>query len=142
MWKELSAPPKLQHLTTLQRTLENTTRRLSILAPIVAMPGLLKPTLTLGFRPEHHHELGTGLHQFGIGQHNSAAWKVLKARTDQHQVIVANGAEPSIDDMAKLTVPDGVFLPDTMTMVRGVPCAAEGGPGHPIWSRPPHCAGN
>ena len=83
------------------------------------MPGLLKPTLALGFRPEHHDELGTGLHQFGIGQHNSAAWKVLKARTDQHQVIVVNGAEPSLDDTAKLTVPDGVFLPDTMTMVRG-----------------------
>ena len=100
-------------------TLDNTTRRLSIRAPIVAMPGLLKPNLALGFRPEHHDELGTCLHQFGIGQHNSAAWKVLKARTDQHQVIVVNGAEPYLDDMAKLTVPDGVFLPDTMTMVRG-----------------------
>ena len=47
-------------------------------------PGLLKLTLALGFSLDHHDNLGMWIHQFGLDQHTSASWKVLKARDEQH----------------------------------------------------------
>ena len=104
--------------------------------------GLLKLTLSLGFCLDHRDNLGTGIHQFWIGQHTSAARKVLKARAEQHQVIAGCDAAPSLDDMAALMAPDGVSLPYTLSMAQGGACAAEDGPGHPVWAIPPHRAGN
>ena len=50
IWKELARFPERQHLTTLQRALDKTAHFLSIHMPIVATPGLLKITSSLGFR--------------------------------------------------------------------------------------------
>ena len=119
VWNELVKEPKSQHLTTLQRALDNTARRLSARVPIVVTPGLLNLTLSLGFRLYHHSDLGTGLHQFGVGQHTSATWKVLKAHSDQHQVFAGGVAAPSLDDVVTLTAPDGVSLSATLSMARG-----------------------
>ena len=68
---------------------------------------------------DNQGDLGTGLHQFGLGQHSSAAQKVMKARSDQHQVIVGGDAASSLEDAATLMAPYGVSLPSTMAMVQG-----------------------
>ena len=60
-----------------------------------------------------------GLHQFGMGQHASAAWKMLKDRTNQNKVIAGAGAAPSLDDVATLMATDGVYLMDTPAMEWG-----------------------
>ena len=75
--------------------------------------------MALGFCLDHRDILGTGLHQFVLGQHTSAVQKVLKARSDQHQVIPGGGAAPSLVDSATLTVPNGVYFLATMAMARG-----------------------
>ena len=56
---------------------------------------------------DHQYDLGIGIHQFGLGQHTSAARKMTKARADQHQVIAGGGAAPELD---------GVSLPATMAI--------------------------
>ena len=61
----------------IHRALGDTAHRLSIRAPILTMPGLLKFSLSLGFFLYHRDDLGTGLHQFGLKHHTPAAWKVL-----------------------------------------------------------------
>ena len=62
MWKKLVRALKLQHLTTLHRAYDNIVWRLSVHAPIVATPGLLKLTLALGLRIYHHDNLISVLH--------------------------------------------------------------------------------
>ena len=44
---------------------------------------------------------------------------MLKARSDQHQVITGGGADPSLANMATLMAPDGVYLPATLAMAQG-----------------------
>ena len=92
------------------------TFRLSIHVPIVLTPVLLNLTLDLGFHLYHRDNLGTGLHQFGLGQHTLVAQKVLKACVDQHQVITGAGAATSLWDVAMLTAIYGVSLPSTLAM--------------------------
>ena len=104
---------------TLQSALDYNSQRLSVQAPIVATPGLLKLTLALGFRLEHRDELGSGFHQFRLGEHTSAARKLLKSEADKYQVIVGGGAAPSLSDATTLTAPDGVSLPVTLVMLGG-----------------------
>ena len=58
--------PKRQHLTTFQRSLNDTARNLGVRAPIVATPGLIKLNLALGFRLNQCDGLGMGLNQFGV----------------------------------------------------------------------------
>ena len=66
---------------------------MSVRTTNLATHGLLKMNLTLGFHINHIHNLGMWLHQFCLGKHNSAARKVLKAYSDQNQVIAGiNGA--------------------------------------------------
>ena len=84
--------------------------------PIVATPGQLKLTQTLGFRLDHRNNLGKGLHQFGLGQYTPAARKVLKVHANQHQVVVGGGTAPSPADVATLTASDDVSLSATMHM--------------------------
>ena len=116
MWRELVRAPKHQHLTTIQRNLDDIARHLTVRAPIFATPGLLKIILDLGLRLYHRDDLGTGLHQFEIGQHISVTQKVLKAHAVQHQVIVGGGGAPFLADAATLMAPDGVSLPSTLAM--------------------------
>ena len=108
-----------QYLTTLQRVIKGTTCQLSIRANIVAIPCLLKLTVALGFFLDHSDNLGTGLNQFGLGQHTSSVRKVPKARNNQHQVIVVRGAAPSLADVAMLTASEGVSLPSNLAMAQG-----------------------
>ena len=119
IWKDLLVVLKRQNLTTLQRVLNNTSRRLSVRVPIVAMTSLLNITLSLGFLLDHRDNLGLGLHQFGLIQHTSAAWKVLKAPADKQRVIVCGGAAPSLEDADTLTAPYGLSLPATLAMAGG-----------------------
>ena len=84
MWKELAGSQNHQHMASIQRDLNDTALNLSFRAPIFATSGLLKLNLSLGFRLEHHNNLGLGLHHFGLGQHSSSTRKVLKAWADQH----------------------------------------------------------
>ena len=79
---------------------------------------MLKISPALGLRLEHRDDLGSGLHKFGLVQHNSAAWKVLKARDNQHQVIAGGSAAPSLADADTLTAPYGVSLPVTLAMAQ------------------------
>ena len=99
--------------------LNNAAWCLSIRAPIVATPGLIKFTLNLGFRLNHRDNLGTVLHQFVIGQQTSSARKFLKACSNQHQVITGGVAAPYLADEDTLIDPDGVSLPATLAMARG-----------------------
>ena len=69
VWKELPMALKRQHLTTLQRALNDTARRLSVCEPIILMSRLIKLTLTLGFCLDYLYDLGTGLNHFGLSQH-------------------------------------------------------------------------
>ena len=94
--KDLTGSPNRHCPRMVHRALDNISRRLSVRAPIAVMPGLLKITLSLGFLLDHQYDLGTCLHQFGMGQHNYTAWKVMKARTDTHQVIAGGDAAPFI----------------------------------------------
>ena len=116
MWKELSGPLNRQHLTMLQRALEDTAWRLRIHAPIVATPGMIKITLELGFYLEHRDGLGLGLHQFRIIQHTSDARKVLNTQAGQHHIIAGGGAVPSLSNTTTLMVTDSVSLTDTQSM--------------------------
>ena len=135
-------PLRRQRLMMLQRALNNTTRRLSVQAPIIATLGLLNITVAIGFRLEHHKDLGLGLHKLGLVQNTSASRKVLKVRSDQHQVIMGGSAAPSLADTATLAAPDNVPLTTTLAMAQGGAHAAEGDPGHMVWNQPPHCAGD
>ena len=84
IWKDLSGYLKRQHLTTLQRELNNTSCCLSVRTPIFATSGPLKITLALVFILDHRDDLGMVLHQFGLGEKTFAGRKVLKAFSDQH----------------------------------------------------------
>ena len=58
--------PTHKHLTTFQREFDDTFRSLIIRAPIVSTLGLLKITLSLGFRLDPLDNLIMGLHKFGM----------------------------------------------------------------------------
>ena len=64
-------------------------------------------------------DLSMGIHQFGMVQHTSTSQKVLKDRSDQHQVIAGGDAAPFLADSDTLTVPDGLSLPSTLSMEWG-----------------------
>ena len=66
IWKDLASAPKRQHLTTLQRELDDT------VCCVNACAGLLNITLFLDFLLDHWDNLGTGLHHFGLKQHTYA----------------------------------------------------------------------
>ena len=75
-------------------------------------------SLTLVLLLKHRANLGTRMHQFFLGQHTSAAYKVLKDRVDQHQVIAGGGSAPTLADAAYLTAPDKVTLSETLAMAQ------------------------
>ena len=98
--------------------LDDASHFISVCAPISVTPGILNITLALGFHLKHRNDLGTCLHQFCLGQHASAARKVLKARADQHQFIAGGSAAPLLEDTNMLTALDGVSFTSTMDMAR------------------------
>ena len=102
-------------MKTLQRALDDTARRLRVQAPIVVTPGLLNLTLSLGFLLDHRDNWGMGLHQFGLSRHTSTARKVLRARANQHQIVVGGAAAPSLAEAAMLMDPDWVSFPSTLS---------------------------
>ena len=102
MWKTLEDLPKRQQITALQRAFDDISQRMVICAPIIATPSLFNISLALVFFLNHRDELRTGIHQLCLGNQTSAAWKVLKARIDQHQVIAGGGGAPMMDDAASL----------------------------------------
>ena len=89
---------------------------MSVSAPIIATAGRLNMTIALEFCLDHRDNLGMGPHQFCMGQHTSTARKVLKARTNQHQVIAGGGSTLTMSDKAYVTAPDGVSLTGMVTM--------------------------
>ena len=107
MWKALLDVTKHQQLTTLQREFDDTTQRLSVHAPIISTPSLLNTTLAL-----HRGDLGTGLHQFYLGQHTSDFRKVPKACVEKHHVIAGDG------DTYYVMAPYGVSLTETVAMAQ------------------------
>ena len=111
VWIALADAPKRQHLTTLQGPFDDTSRRMSIRAPIFMTSSRLKMTLAIGFYLNNRYDLGTGLHQFCLGWHTSAAWKMLKVRVDQNQFIEGGGGAPTLADVAYLTALYEVPLP-------------------------------
>ena len=116
--KSLADVPNFQHLTTLQRAFDNATQRLSIRAPIVAIPVLLNMTLTLGFSFNHRENLCMGFHQFCLGYHTSSTRKVLQARFDQHLVIAGSGGAPTLAGASYLKSLNGVSFPKMVSMAR------------------------
>ena len=106
-------------MTTLQRYFNTTDRRLRIRTPIVATPGLLELGLALGFHLDHRNDLVAGLHQFGLFQHTSDTWKVMKARSDQNQVIAGGVATTFLSNAAATTAPEGISLLSTLVMALG-----------------------
>ena len=102
----------------LQRAFDGTSQCLFVCATIIATQSLLKMDLALVFRLNHRYNLWAGLYQFLLGEHTSAAWKVLKAHVDQHQVIAGGGGAPTLADTSYLTAPYGFTLTDMADMVR------------------------
>ena len=72
--------------------------------------GDLMMTLSLGFHIDHNDNLGTGVHQFCLGQHTSALRKIPKAPVNQHQDIAGSGGAPPLAGAPYLTTLDGVSL--------------------------------
>ena len=91
---------------------------MSVFTYIFATPSLLNMTLALGFCLKHRDHMGMSIHQLCLGQNTSKTRKVLKARTNQHQVIADSGGTPTLEDAAYLTAPDGFSLPETAEMAR------------------------
>ena len=91
---------------------------MSVFTYIFATPSLLNMTLALGFCLKHRDNMGMVIQQLCIGKNTSDTRKVLKARTNQHQVIAGSGGTPTMEDAAYLTVPNGFSLPETEEMAR------------------------
>ena len=107
-------------MVVLHPVLDITTYCIEVQNSTVETPGILKISLYLGFRLEHHDNLGTGVLQFVLGEHTSAMCKALKAFAEQHQVIaVGEGATP-LDHTVSLIAPNGVTLPGTLPMSQSV----------------------
>ena len=69
---ELTTTSKLQQLLVLQRALNKAAADLSLRAPTVATPELLKMALGLDFYLTSKDDLSLGLHAFTLGQHTAA----------------------------------------------------------------------
>ena len=108
VWKALSGASNRHQPTSLQLSLDETTRLLGVCAPIAATPGLLKMILYLSFRLNHRDDMGMELHKFCPGQQTYATRKFLKDRVDQHQVIAGGGGAPTMANAAYLTAQMGV----------------------------------
>ena len=67
VWAELTTASKLQQLLVLQRALNKAAADLSLRAPTVATPALLKMVLGMDFCLASKDDLSSGLHAFALG---------------------------------------------------------------------------
>ena len=92
MWAELTTASKFQQLLMLQRALNKAATDLSLRAPTVATPALLKMVLGLDFCLARKDDLSSGLHAFTLGQHTSARRKLLETRVDSYNLMAGGHA--------------------------------------------------
>ena len=111
VWAELTTTSKLQQLLVLQRALNKSAADLSLWAPTVATPALLKMVLGLDFYLAIKDGLSSGLHVFTLGQHTAARQKLIKTRTDRHNLMAGSHAAPSPADTKELVASNGVTIP-------------------------------
>ena len=107
----LTTASKSQQLLVLQRALKKTAADLSLRAPTVATPALLKMVLELDFCLASKDDLSSGLHAFTLGQHTATRRNLLKTRADRHNLMAGGHAAPSLADAKELVAPDGVTIP-------------------------------
>ena len=107
----MTTASKLQQLLVLQRALNKAAADLSLRAPTVATPALLKMVLGMDFCLSSKDDISSGLHAFTLGQHNAARRKLLKTRADRHNLMAGGHAAPSLADAEKLVAPDGMTIP-------------------------------
>ena len=103
-------------MKTLQRSLDDTTRQISIKASIVATPGLIKINLAIVLRLEHHDNLGSGIHHFELSKHTYASQNLSKSWANQNQVIAVGVNVPSLADADTLTAAYDVSLPASLAI--------------------------
>ena len=94
MWAELTTASKLQQLLVLQRALNKAAADLSLWAPTVATPALLKMVLGLDFFLARKDDLSSGFHTVTLGQYTAAHRKLLKTRADRHNIMAGGHAAP------------------------------------------------
>ena len=98
VWAELTAASKLQQFLVLQRALNKAATDLSLRAPTVATPALLKMVLGLDFYLASKDDLSSRLHAFTLGHHTAACRKLLNTRADRHNLMTGGHAAPSLAD--------------------------------------------
>ena len=111
VWAELTTASKSQQLLVLKRALNKAATDLSLRAPTVATPALLKMVLGLHFCLARKYDLSSGLHAFTLGQHTAARRKLLKTREDCHNLMAGRHVAPSLADSEELVAPDGMTIP-------------------------------
>ena len=119
VWADLTTASKFQQLLVLQRSMNKAAVDLSLRAPTVATPALLKMVLGLDFCLTSKDDLSSGLHAFTLGQHTAARRKLLKTRTDRHNLMEGGHAAPSLADAKELVPSDGVTIPTSHGQSRG-----------------------
>ena len=105
MWAELTTASKSKKLLVFQRALNKAASDLSLRAPTVATPALLKMVLGLDFCLANKDDLSSVLHAFTLGQHTAAWQKLLKARVDRHNLMAGGHAAPILADAEELVAP-------------------------------------
>ena len=111
VWDELTTASKSQQLLVLRRALNKAAADLSLCAPTVATPALLKMVLGMDFCLTSKDDFSSGLHAFTLGQHTAARRKLLKTRADRHNLMTGGHAAPSLADAEELVAPDGMTIP-------------------------------
>ena len=119
LWAELTTASKSQQLLVLQRALNKAAADLSLRAPTVATPALLKKVLGLDLCLASKDNLSSGLHAFTLGQHTAACQKLLKIRADRHNLMAGGHAAPSLADAKELVATDGVTISTLHGQARG-----------------------
>ena len=82
----------------LHKALNKAAADLTLRVPTVATPALLKMGLGLDFCLASKDDLSSGLHAFTLGHHTTACRKILKTRTDRHNLMAGSHTAPSLVD--------------------------------------------
>ena len=80
----------------LQRALNKAAAAFSLRAPTVITTALLKMVVGLDFCLARKDNLSSGLHALALGQHTTAFQKLIKTRTDRHNLMAGGHAAPSL----------------------------------------------